>query len=226
LVTAIDSLFAKASKPQELEVLVYLDEDDPKLGHYKEVLKSRYLEENFHGRVEFFVGKRIPVPKALNVLAKYSTGDTLFVYSDDTLIETQGWDDLISEEFSKSDDFLVVYPNAGRSREKLEYWFCKRKLVKTLGFMAPEHFEHFCADEWIEKVARANDRLVFARHVVVKHMHPKYGLAEWDDTYLAKRGENNTSPKDNARMGSLLLELTKDQEKVREAIASSLPKHP
>ena len=85
--------------------------------------------------------------------------------------------------------YMVVSPNDGRQRRKVEQPIVTRKWLEVTGVLFPEVFHHFCADEWVEKIATKSGLVAYCMEITMEHMHPKYGKAEWDDVYKRKRDE-------------------------------------
>src|SRR6185295_2446462 len=56
-------------------------------------------------------------------------------------------------------------------------------LVKTLGWLALPSTSHQWADDGWKMLGQRSGLLRFIPDVIVEHMHPGVGKADWDDTY-------------------------------------------
>ena len=99
LKTSIESLVNKANQPSRLEILFGIDEDDEGLSDYiKDELAPFFNKHSIEARASVF--KPLGYENLhiyVNTLAGAATGDWLFFWNDDCLMDTQGWDDVIRE---------------------------------------------------------------------------------------------------------------------------------
>ena len=104
---------------------------------------------------------------------------------DDVQVQTQDWDQLIADEFSKYEDkILMVVPSDGRVKgnknlgTKTKLWpdeplpaahFAVHKnWIDTLGYLAPPFFWHWHVDTYTQKVARKLNRCLYMPTVTFK----------------------------------------------------------
>jgi hypothetical protein len=191
-----------AEKPELIEFCLYTDLDDETAEQYP----------NMPGQVNIR-GPRIPAAYAANELAKKCAGEILMICADDVIFRTEGWDEKIR---SIPGDIWLAYTNDGRDRKKCEHFFLPRKLYEIQGYVMPSGFEHFCCDEWMQRIAEAAGVLIPRLDIVTEHMHHKYGKAPNDDTYASKRRDGMTD-RDNVRMRERAGELRIECEKVMRA---------
>lgn len=99
LKTSIETLVNKANQPSRLEILFGIDEDDEGLSDYiKDELAPFFNKHSIEARASVF--KPLGYENLhiyVNTLAGAATGDWLFFWNDDCLMDTQGWDDVIRE---------------------------------------------------------------------------------------------------------------------------------
>ena len=99
LKTSIESLVNKANQPSRLEILFGIDEDDEGLSDYiKEELAPFFNKHSIEARASVF--KPLGYENLhiyVNTLAGAATGEWLFFWNDDCLMDSQGWDDVIRE---------------------------------------------------------------------------------------------------------------------------------
>jgi hypothetical protein len=96
---AIKSLIEKADHPETIEILVAFDDDDVGSIEYFQEYIQPWLDDN---NVEYTVLSMArqgyhAINRYYNEMAKNSDSDWLFGWSDDSIMETQGWDTMISQ---------------------------------------------------------------------------------------------------------------------------------
>lgn len=204
-----------ADRPGLLEFVLGVDDDDPTARRYPWHITTQ----------------RAPVPALYESLARRASGELLMFASDDIVFRTPGWDEIVRHQFmAVPDRLLLAYTNDGRNREKVEHFIVSREWVAALGWfqwagdchgLGP--FEHFCCDEMLERIARGAGRLRFLRDLVTEHRHAKYGKAESDATYQAKRGAGQDgttmSDRDNRRLAAMQPEIDNGIARILGAIA-------
>jgi hypothetical protein len=67
-------------------------------------------------------------------------------------------------------------------------WVVSAEIVRALGWMMLPVCEHLYVDNATLALGRASGRILYRPGVVIEHLHPVAGKAEWDDTY---RSTNN-----------------------------------
>lgn len=92
LITAVTSLTQNAARPGDLEIIIAVDPDDDAShdlvqdGHLPAPARLWTAPERFgYNNLHLY----------LNALAKQATGDWVFWFNDDMLMQTPGWDDII-----------------------------------------------------------------------------------------------------------------------------------
>jgi hypothetical protein len=59
------------------------------------------------------------------------------------------------------------------------------RMIKALGFMAPPAMRHLYLDNFWKELGEAVGGLVYLPDVIIEHLHPVNGKAEWDERYRA-----------------------------------------
>lgn len=171
-----DSAHATATSP--VEVLAYVDADDPFLDQY---VATR--------GVSVVVGPRIVLSECWNVLARQAQGEFLHMSSDDIRFRTPGWDKIIRGTFDRFPDGIAfVFGRDGIHDEKLAtHGFISRRWLETVGYFTWHEFPCDFADTWLHDVAQMIGRLVYQPAVLIEHLHPIANKAEWDQTHLERK---------------------------------------
>jgi len=102
---------------------------------------------------------------------------------DDHRFRTPGWDAAI-------DDYLEEHPGVAYGDDLLQrqnlptQWFVSRPIVEAFGMGLPT-LRHLFIDDYWKTFASAAGCLYYMPDIVIEHMHPTVGKAEWDDSYRA-----------------------------------------
>jgi hypothetical protein len=99
LVKSVLGLVESAEKPGLLEIMFGVDSDDPDtLDAIKNRIAPRLIELGIEARaIQFETLGYGKLHEYVNTLANSSTGDWLFFWNDDALMETEGWDEEIRQ---------------------------------------------------------------------------------------------------------------------------------
>lgn len=157
-----------------IEILVYVDDDDP----------TRHLDI---APAIKFVGPSNGVGRAWNHLAMRATGARLMMANDDLVFETIGWDhELLSRE--PADRIYVAWFNDGSMKpERCAFPIVSRRWYEALGYFVPECFHFLWHDAWVWDVGRRLRRELPILSVLVEHHHFAFKKAEYDETYRRHR---------------------------------------
>jgi hypothetical protein len=157
----------------ETDLLFAVDPDDVHLEAYRKAVQCLVLPER-HGYTS-----------ALNTVASAIWEDDsviLGAFGDDVLFRTTGWDDRVEEALATpgiayGDDLIhgEKHPTA--------VWM-SAPIARALGWLAMPFTSHQWADDAWKLIGQRSGLMRFLPDVIVEHMHPGVGKAEWDDTYL------------------------------------------
>ena len=193
----IDSAEKNASN--DVDIMFYLNDDDPKLTEYKDTIDEKY----------YTIGPNQSTCYSWNQLADRAKYDIVMLMGDDVDIKTPRWDNLIVDEFNKYDDkILMVVPNDGRHKgtKKIEikestlwpdtdlpaaHFAVHKNWINTLGYLAPPFFWHWHVDSYTQKVARNLNRCLYLPTVTFK------AKKMFDDTGKQVRTNLNINNRDN-----------------------------
>lgn len=170
-----DSITRTVRNPIDIELVLYIDEDDKS---YKN-LKMPYKKVN---------GERIVLSDMWNVCAKEATNDIMMYCGDDVLFRTKNWDRVVIDTFDKLEDKIgYVFGRDGSVHDGRygTHGFVHRNWFDALGYICPPVFSGDYSDTWINDVAKLVDRHIFI-DILTEHMHPDFNKTELDDTYKEK----------------------------------------
>lgn len=181
---------AKNTAKGDVEILVYLDEDDPTVPEYRKFLYGS----------ETVIDKPRRSGEAIRELYKYTPDRgpidpmQLFYFgSDDITWETNGWDSIFKEKMPEH-GLAVLYPKMGDSCNPC----FTRKWVETVGLF-PDYFKHFGPDTWYADIAKRAGVLIHVPEVRMAHNRVQ------DGTYYRTRADSD------ATFARMMLDETQDE---------------
>jgi hypothetical protein len=192
-----------ATHPNRIEVIAYMDLDDPASGHYP------------YGGVTYIRDERILLSEAWNRCYELARGDILMHCGDDIVFRTPGWDVIVRETFAASEDkiLLVHGDDCSPNTDALAtHGFLHRRWVETVGYFLPPLFSSDWNDVWLTEVADAIGRRVKVG-IVTEHMHYAFGKAERD---------RNTNEREERGRRDGVVELFERTGKERRSDAAKL----
>lgn len=186
-----------------VRVLLIVDPDDPSL--------SAYLRLSHDVKV---LDDRLGYTKSLNLIARevWDEHAILGAFGDDVIFRTPAWDEVVyrtleTPGIAYGDDLIhgANHPTAV---------FMSSVIAKALGWLALPSTTHQWADDGWKELGKRAGILRFMPEVIVEHMHPGVGKAEWDDTYQSvftqERAERDHNGFENwKQLGGLLRDVKK-----------------
>src|SRR6266498_1010565 len=88
-----------AFEPDNVELVLYLDTDDPQLLNYQQLALSDHVQP--------VVGDRITFSQMWNECAARAVGDIMWLGNDDVLFQSEGWDGYVLDAFSEVKDRIL-----------------------------------------------------------------------------------------------------------------------
>lgn len=168
----------------DTKLLFLLDDDDPKL--------DEYLAIGLTDWVSMEVGQRQPVAQLVNEAAVAHAKDNFAIgfMGDDHRPRTSRWDAAILEVLLEIKSG-VLYPNDLFQKEKLPTSVViTSDIVRALGWFSPPGLFHMYMDNAWLALGEGLQRLVYMPSVVVEHLHPMAGKADWDQGYKDVNNDN------------------------------------
>jgi hypothetical protein len=155
--------------------LYVIDSDDPELDGYRALGLSRFV----------VLGSRLRLGPTLNeAVRRYGDRwEAIGFMGDDHLPRTEGWDRRILAALD-SPDPRVVYGNDLLQGANLPTAvFMHARIARSVGYFCPPDQVHLYLDNYWKELGERLAGLVYLDDVVIEHMHPVAGKAEWDDRY-------------------------------------------
>lgn len=134
----------------DVEILIYLNDDDPMLEEYVKRLNPKHYQ----------IGPDRSPGYSWNMLANQAKYDIIFLMGDDAQVQTPLWGNVIIEAFNQfPDKIAMVSPKAeGLGNSKCPHFCLHRNWITTLGYFVPAHFHLHYVDFWCRDVAKAINR--------------------------------------------------------------------
>jgi len=166
---------ATETQQHDTEFLFYLNDDDPKLEQYKDLLDEKH----------YTIGPNQSTCYSWNLMCDQAKHEIVMLMGDDVQVITKHWDQKIVDEFDGyKDKILMVVPNDGRRKgtkmlgHEKRLWPDKplpaahfavhKNWTNTLGYLAPVFFWHWHVDSYTQKVARKLNRCLYLPTVEFK----------------------------------------------------------
>jgi len=179
VIRKVNSILSTSHRGDLVEIIFYADNDDVT---FPEIVLN-------NGNVTVVKGPRMWLSILQNVLYSYSKGEIIMYTGDDVVFETNGWDEIIREEFNAQEDkILLVYgTDGGYYGDRIAlHGFLHRDWVNTVGcWVQPGRAVPY--DYWLTDTARKLGRLKYIDSLRFAHIHYRQGdaSAKFDSTYYA-----------------------------------------
>lgn len=159
------------------------DQDDPELPGYRKLLEDggvdRLLIYDGTG------GRGLCAP--LNWAAwKYSElYDHIGFMGDDHLPRTPRWDREMIGELDSLEPRVAYGNDLLQGANLPTAVFMQSRMIRAMGFMAPHVMAHLYLDNFWKELGERTGGLRYREDVIIEHLHPVAGKAEWDERYRA-----------------------------------------
>ena len=165
-------------------LLFAVDEDDPEHQAYTDAVAEQLVS---HGRVAVTSQPSGTMVSALNHAARHLLyaheevrPDAIGFMGDDHRPRTKGWDRRYLTALQALPG--IVYGNDLLQGANLPTQCAiSTKIVHALGHMAPSTLTHLYVDNYWRDLGMAAGCLSYLPDVIVEHLHPAAGKAEWDE---------------------------------------------
>lgn len=160
------------------DILFVIDANDPEHDAYEyEVGAEKCMTIQNETR-----GMAYPINKAASAIAKKDEYKYFAFLGDDHRPRTAGWDELLIQAMQKRPS--MAYGNDLLQKERLPTMIAMTSdIVKALDGMVPPKMKHLYLDNFWKKLGQDLGALTYLDHVIIEHMHPVAGKAEWDEGY-------------------------------------------
>jgi len=179
------SVAATTSRPDEVEVIVYVDDDDTESHHLG-------APSNIH--VSRIIGPRLTMGQYNTRCLQQARGQIIILVNDDMVIRTEGWDEKVrAMDESFGDRIYLAYGNDLFKGSKLcTFPILSRRTCELLVDPFPDAYagafiDYHLLDIFKRLYQSGEDRIRYLAELVFEHMHYRAGKAVKDETY-SRRG--------------------------------------
>lgn len=179
----IESIIATTNTISEVELCIYVDLDDDETKSFVDTFdKSKFS-------IKYCTS---PDKIKLSAMWNYAydnlaTGDIIMLCADDIRFRTIGWDTIVSHEFDKLSDKIILVHGNDLYEGRATHSFVHRRWIEISGFWLPPYFSGDYPDTWLDEVATALNRKIYLSTVITEHMHFTLGKSQLDDTTILKK---------------------------------------
>ena len=162
----IESLLKRTDVLKNIEVIMYIDEDDISTNKFihKEITYTK------------ITGPRLTMGEYNSVCYHFSSGRIIMLVNDDVIIETNKWDSLLVHQLEKFDDEIyLAYPDDDSNHGKLSTFpVLSRKTCEALVYPYPSLYKRLFIDTHIMDVFQrlvkmSEQRIVYLENIKFLH---------------------------------------------------------
>lgn len=174
------SLGTMTSRLDQVEVILYVDEDD---------IGSHHLDsQDFH--VTRIIGPALSMGGYNSACFERARGEIIILVNDDMVIRSQGWDDRVREMNAEFEDGIYLgYANDLFKKSKFcTFPIMSRRTCELLIEPYPAAYRRSFIDvhlfDVFKRLQHAGiDRIRYDDDLVFEHLHYRMGKAPYDETY-------------------------------------------
>lgn len=173
----------------DTKLVVLVDDDDTDLDEY---LTDVEASNNY----DLVVGPRLRIGPTLNRFVPRFAEQAFAVgfMGDDHRPRTFGWDTVYLNNLREMGTG-VVYGNDLLQGENLPTQVAMTSdIIKATGKFVPDGMRHLYLDNAWKAIGKALEAIRYLPEIIVEHLHPSAGKANWDESYL----ENNSDATNSA----------------------------
>ena len=187
----IMSVYQHTSNKERVEMLIYVDNDDPAREQYMDFFEHCQTEFQNFLRIHFLFDEPKSVSKSWNDLYERSVGDIIIMGNDDLMYRTPQWDVRVEQAVEQyPDEIYCMWMEDGiNSGAHCAFPIVSRKWCETLGYFTPGVFHFGYNDTWVYDIAMRVDRTQFLNNIIGEHLHFTQGKSQRDETYNRNRVE-------------------------------------
>lgn len=110
--------------------------------------------------------------------------DIVGFIGDDHRFKTRGWDRVVAKVLADNGGGILYGDDLAMREELPTQVFISSAIIRALGWMGLPPARHLYLDNAWKLLGEEADCLYFLPDIVIEHLHPAYGKAEWDANHL------------------------------------------
>jgi glycosyltransferase involved in cell wall biosynthesis len=165
----LESIKATTARPDELEIILGIDEDDQ---------PTRDFVWDGLNVVKVIVPPKLTMGRLNQACYKAARGRYLMAMNDDVLLRTPGWDDKIRQALDAvRDDIILVHVNDMLFGQQLCCFpMVSRTFCEMAGGFCPDEYERYRIDDHIHETfgllgAHGHHRVLYMPNIVFEHLN-------------------------------------------------------
>lgn len=177
-----ESVHYTVSESSNVEVLLYIDDDDVQTIKFIENNKDRFTVP-----VKHIVGPRISLGAACNKLYEICSGNLIMGGADDIIFKTKNWDSILEKKYEKIKDKVCLFSLNDLYQDPANlatHPVISKEALDVFGHYLPPEIDCNYGDEWLTYIFKQIDRFYPLPDIVVEHMHWLVGKGDRDNTYV------------------------------------------
>ena len=179
-----DSLIETTFSLQEIEFVLYMDDDDP---------ESHGISNSALNITRIIRQPGNTMGNITRECYKASKGHYVMLMNDDVVFRTADWDVAVKKAFARfDDDIALVYGNdLDQGKAVPTFPILSKKVCGLMGNICPKeylnlHIESHIFDIFNRLKRLGQDRIVYLEDVVFEHLHHSLGKSEYDNVSIKK----------------------------------------
>lgn len=175
LVRFYDSAMSTADNKKQVEVVVYIDDDDDS---YDNIKLPRLVKVR---------GPRVVLSEMWNACWKAARGEYFGHMGDDIIFRSPHWDTLVTQAIDAHTGKIAFVWGNDHSPESQRnvfgtHGFVHKNWTDTVGYFVPPYFVSDYNDTFFNEVARKLNVATYIHEIHTEHMHFSLGKALIDET--------------------------------------------
>ncbi|HEY5996457.1 MAG TPA: hypothetical protein VIU29_05510, partial [Candidatus Deferrimicrobiaceae bacterium] len=138
--------------------------------------------------------------------------------ADDVRYRTPGWDARMTT-IMREEHLAFAYANDGARNDLANHVFADTRAVRALGWFALPGSKHLYLDDAWGALGKAAGAIRYVPDVFIEHLHPLYGKAAMDASYMETNSPQRYDEDRQAFVHWVQTSLDADAEKIRAAMA-------
>ena len=193
---------------------VKVDDDDPTAEQYLDIASQLGSE------IGLTIAPRKRLAPTLSEAAFMYTDFFTYIgfMGDDHLPQTRGWENILQNAMQSSNPSIVYGNDLHQGANIPTEVFMSASIIKKRGYMCPPGFVHLYLDNVWKLWGEGIERLQHFDNVIIEHLHPAGGKAEWDERYLEVNSDDMYNHDREAFNDYVTNQLDQDLASLRELI--------
>jgi hypothetical protein len=172
--------FLDTKRLVDTTIAFIVDDDDPERAGYEAAFDEQYLPTIIYPSA---LGAGMANALNYHAMKRATNYDVIGFIGDDHRFRTPAWDKHIVQTLNQEGGGIAYANDLFQSERLPTQVFISSNVLVALGWFCLPGAKHLYLDDAWKTVGEAADCLFYFPQVVIEHMHPAAGKAEWDPNY-------------------------------------------